>query len=106
MSLTNSPWAGICNSVMTSLFPPRESLIVTSWLGPGNSRTFFYGVGTTIGYIMNTYPENIYILGKVKELRNCCKFIQEQSSGQVNPSKAREWDNPLWDNPIVRGQLG
>ncbi len=27
---------------MTSLlFPPRESLVVTSWLGKGNSRTFF-----------------------------------------------------------------
>jgi hypothetical protein len=32
------------NSVMTSLFPPRESLAVTSRLGTGNSRTFFYGV--------------------------------------------------------------
>jgi hypothetical protein len=29
------------NSVMTSLFPPRESLVVTSRLGTGNSRTFF-----------------------------------------------------------------
>ncbi len=26
---------------MTSLFPPRESLVVTSRLGTGNSRTFF-----------------------------------------------------------------
>jgi hypothetical protein len=32
------------NSVLTSLFPPRESLVVTSRLGTGNSRTFFYGV--------------------------------------------------------------
>jgi hypothetical protein len=32
------------NSVMTSLFPPRESFVVTSRLGAGNSRTFFYGV--------------------------------------------------------------
>ncbi len=31
------------NSVMTSLFLPRESLVVTSRLGTGNSRTFFYG---------------------------------------------------------------
>jgi hypothetical protein len=29
---------------MTSLFPPRESLVVTSRRGTGNSRTFFYGV--------------------------------------------------------------
>jgi hypothetical protein len=29
---------------MTSLFPPRESLVVTSRLGTENSRTFFYGV--------------------------------------------------------------
>ncbi len=32
------------NSVLTSLFPPRESLVLTSRLGTGNSRTFFYGV--------------------------------------------------------------
>jgi hypothetical protein len=43
MSLTKLP-LGRNNSVMTSLFPPRESLVVTSWLGTGNFRTFFYGV--------------------------------------------------------------
>ncbi len=43
MSLTELP-LGRNNSVMTSLFPPRESLVVTSRLGPGNSRNFFYGV--------------------------------------------------------------
>jgi hypothetical protein len=32
------------NSVMTSLFPPRESLVVTSRLGTVNSRTFFFTV--------------------------------------------------------------
>ncbi len=43
MSLTKLP---LCrnNSVMTSLFPPRESLVVTSRLGTGNSRAFLYGV--------------------------------------------------------------
>ncbi len=40
MSLTKLP-LGRNNSVMTSLFPPRESLAVTSRLGTGNSRTFF-----------------------------------------------------------------
>jgi hypothetical protein len=40
MSLTKFP-LGRNNSVMTSLFPPRESLIVTSRLGTGNSRIFF-----------------------------------------------------------------
>ncbi len=40
MSLTKLP-LGRNNSVLTSLFPPRESLIVTSRLGTGNSRTFF-----------------------------------------------------------------
>jgi hypothetical protein len=44
MSLTKLP-LGRNNSVMASLFPPRESLVVTSRLGTGNSRTFFYGVG-------------------------------------------------------------
>ncbi len=43
MSLTKLP-LGRNNSVMTSLFPPRESLVVTSRLGTGNLRTFFYGV--------------------------------------------------------------
>jgi hypothetical protein len=40
MSLTKLP-LGRNNSVMTSFFPPRESLVVTSRLGTGNSRTFF-----------------------------------------------------------------
>jgi hypothetical protein len=40
MSLTKLP-RGRNNSVMTSLFPPRESLVVKSRLGTGNSRTFF-----------------------------------------------------------------
>jgi len=40
MSLTKLP-LGRNNSVMTALFPPRESLVVTSLLGKGNSRTFF-----------------------------------------------------------------
>jgi hypothetical protein len=31
------------NAVMTSLFPPSESLVVKSRLGTGNSQTFFYG---------------------------------------------------------------
>jgi hypothetical protein len=29
---------------MTSFFPPRESLVVTSRLGTGNSRTIFFTV--------------------------------------------------------------
>jgi hypothetical protein len=40
MSLTKL-LLGRNNSVMTSLFPPRESLVVTSRLGTGNSRTFY-----------------------------------------------------------------
>ncbi len=40
MSLTKLP-LGRNNSVMTLLFPPRESLVVRSRLGTGNSRTFF-----------------------------------------------------------------
>ncbi len=43
MSLTKLP-LGRNNSVMTSLFSPRESLVVTSRLGTGTSRSFFYGV--------------------------------------------------------------
>jgi hypothetical protein len=40
MSLTKLPLDRY-KSVMTSLFPPRESLVVTSRLGTGNLRTFF-----------------------------------------------------------------
>ncbi len=40
MSLNKLP-LGRNNSVMTSLFPPRDSLVVASRLGKGNSRTFF-----------------------------------------------------------------
>ncbi len=40
MSLTKHP-LGRNNSLMTSLFPPRESLVVTSRLGTGNSRSIF-----------------------------------------------------------------
>jgi hypothetical protein len=40
MSLTKLPLARN-NSVLTSLFPHRESLVVTSRLGTGNKRTFF-----------------------------------------------------------------
>ncbi len=43
MSLTKLP-LGRNNSVMTSLLPPRESLVVTSLLETVNSPTFFYGV--------------------------------------------------------------
>ncbi len=49
MSLTKLP-LGRNNLVMTSLFPPRESLVVTSRLGTGNSRTFFYGVPMLSSY--------------------------------------------------------
>jgi hypothetical protein len=48
MSLTKLP-LGRNNSVMTSLFPPRESLVVTSRLGTGNSPSFFYGAYTEKG---------------------------------------------------------
>jgi hypothetical protein len=44
MSLTKLP-LGRNNSVMTSLFPPRESLVVTSRLGTGGKiANLFYGV--------------------------------------------------------------
>jgi hypothetical protein len=52
MSLTKLP-LGRNNSVMTSLFPPRESLVVTSRLGTGNSRTFFYGVALSVSVLVS-----------------------------------------------------
>ncbi len=50
MSLTKLPM-GRNNSVMTSLFPPRESLVVPSRLGTENSRTFFYGVAFAVQHL-------------------------------------------------------
>ncbi len=47
MSLTKLP-LGRKYSVMTSLFPPRESLVVTSRLGTGNLRTFFLRCGKKV----------------------------------------------------------
>ncbi len=47
MSLTKLP-LGRNNSVMTSFFLPRESLVVTSRLGTGNSRTLFFTVETAV----------------------------------------------------------
>ncbi len=44
MSLTKLPLDRNNSVMMTSLFPPRNSLVVTSQLGTGNSRIFFYGV--------------------------------------------------------------
>ncbi len=48
MSLTKLP-LGRKNSVMTSLFPPRESLVVTSRLGTGKLRSFFFTVKRLAG---------------------------------------------------------
>ncbi len=51
MSLTKLPM-GRNNSVMTSLFPPRESLVVTSRLGTGNSRSFFLRCVSNVGWTL------------------------------------------------------
>ncbi len=52
------------NSVMTSLFPPSESLVVTSRLGTGNSRTFFYGVYKEIqsGAVAKSYMRKGFLI--------------------------------------------
>ncbi len=61
MSLTKLP-LGRNNSVMTSLFPPRESLVVTSRLGTGNSRTFF---------LRCTYPAILYPVSSILYRASC-----------------------------------
>ncbi len=68
MSLTKLP-LGRNNSVMTSLFPSRESLVVTSRLGTGNSRTFFYGVYKEAQlYAMSTKNSN-YLINRSSKFR-------------------------------------
>jgi hypothetical protein len=47
---------------MTSLFPPRESLVVTSRLGTGNSRTFFLRCTVLVAA---SYPN------RIKERKKC-----------------------------------
>jgi hypothetical protein len=56
MSLTKLS-LGRNNSVMTSLFPPREGLVVTSRLGTGNSRSFFYGVCESFVGVLLAFSE-------------------------------------------------
>jgi hypothetical protein len=57
MSLTKLP-LGRNNSVMTSLFPPRESLVVTSRLGTGNSPPFFTVYEPSVMFLMATDVRN------------------------------------------------
>jgi hypothetical protein len=67
-SLTKLP-LGRNNSVMTSLFPPRESLVVTSRLGTGNSRTFFLRCMTIIGYKSQSAWQKVSVTrGRMKRL--------------------------------------
>ncbi len=53
MSLTKLP-LGRNYSVLTSLFPQRESLVVTSRLGTGKSRTLFYGLYSNHLYVLQS----------------------------------------------------
>jgi hypothetical protein len=62
MSLTKLPM-GRTNSVMTSLFPPRESLVVTSRLGTGNSRTFF--LRSTVFNVLSAFNAINYLGEKI-----------------------------------------
>jgi hypothetical protein len=84
MSLTKLP-LGRYNSVMTSLFPPRESLVVTSRPGTGNSRTFFYGVRCL------RYDNGSFVLfhSKVYMYRRCCSPVTTTESIPVIETQAR-----------------
>ncbi len=63
---------------MTALFPPRESLVLTSRLGTGNSRTFFYDVlfiNRNMFYIffiliLNFLKNLIFLLPNTENLAN------------------------------------
>ncbi len=85
MSLTKLS-LGRNNSVMTSLFPPRESLVVTSRLGTGNSRTFFLRCSPHRGT-------------KITD-----KDVKQRSSANVNsPYKRKCWTNSM--GPLVNSLL-
>ncbi len=73
MSLTKLP-LGRNNSVMTSLFPPRESLVLTSRLGTGNLRTFFYGVSALV-YMVMVYNKAFSLGGMSPSLVYICPCL-------------------------------
>ncbi len=67
MSLTKLP-LGRNNSVMTSLYPPRESLAVTSRLGRETPEPFFYGV-----LVSQVMPTNEWVRrGSMCSVPACC----------------------------------
>jgi hypothetical protein len=71
MSLTKLRLGGK-NSVMTSLFPPRESLVVTSRLGTGNSRTFFLRCRENMaGYSLLFFFCNFFVPSLFSMYCNC-----------------------------------
>jgi hypothetical protein len=75
MSLTKLPLSRN-NSVMTSLFPPRESLVVTSRLGTGNSRTFFLRCSVHLRF----RPTLVHVKFLSQRSRNCRPCHLKQSS--------------------------
>jgi hypothetical protein len=90
MSLTKLP-LGRNNSVMTSLFPPRESLVVTSWLGTGNSRTFFYGVPCRAVSSAVAAAAQLRAVG----ISSCCYIVKvDFTQPSVMTSVTNGWQGP------------
>ncbi len=88
MSLTKLP-LGRNISVMTLLFPPRESLVVTSRLGTGNSRTFFYGVFTRVSFWIQI---QVFIKGTLATSENYERCTQKMKTTLFQPGFLnREW---------------
>jgi hypothetical protein len=90
MSLTKLP-LGRNNSVLTSLFPPRESLVVTSRLGTKNSRTFFLRC--------SMFSTRIFLMGmsQIQEIlydEDCLN--QRDVSGQDHRIHASFYDLHVW----------
>ncbi len=66
---------------MTSLFPPRKSLVVTSRLGTGNSQTFFL-------LCTQLLMHSVYA--------NAMLSVQSSELGPPAPSSASECCAPFW----------
>ncbi len=85
MSLTKLP-LGTNNSVMTSLFPPRESLVVTLRLGTGNSRIFCkptWGRSQFLNFLgapMNLQRKKCFSSEPLKNLKNQPRPLVRPSS--------------------------
>ncbi len=122
MSLTKLP-LGRNNSVMTSIIPPRESLVVTSRLGTGNLRNFFLQctpcdsriqwprgflcllAGLSYGFVPNAWSIQRWNMEHLKCLPSHSsvplKVYRKKAFWYSRPQPGRHLPNSLWAGIIT-----